>query len=79
VAHGNHKLIKWRFVVHGGIDGFSRIIPFVRCHTNNRSDTILGAFKVAVQQYGLPDKVRTDHGGEDIRIWSMMIKEHEGN
>jgi len=21
---GNHKLIRWRFVIHGGIDGYSR-------------------------------------------------------
>ena len=25
---GNHKLIRWRFVVHGGIDGFSRRVVF---------------------------------------------------
>ena len=25
---GNHKLIKWRFVIHGGIDGYSRVIVF---------------------------------------------------
>ena len=23
---GNHKAIRWRLVVHGGIDGFSRVI-----------------------------------------------------
>jgi len=22
---GNHKLIRWRIVIHGGVDGFSRI------------------------------------------------------
>ena len=25
---GHHKLIRWRFVVHGGIDGFSRTIVY---------------------------------------------------
>ena len=23
---GNHKLISWRIVIHGGIDGFSRAV-----------------------------------------------------
>ena len=33
---GNHKLIRWRFVIHHYIDGFSRLITFCRCSTNNR-------------------------------------------
>ena len=32
---GNHKLIRWRFVLHHGIDGFSRLITFCLCSTNN--------------------------------------------
>ena len=27
---GNHKLIRWRFVVHGGIDGYSRVVTYLR-------------------------------------------------
>ncbi len=26
---GNHKLIRWKFVIHGGIDGFSRMVVFL--------------------------------------------------
>ena len=26
---GNHKLIGWKFVIHGGIDGFSRMLVFL--------------------------------------------------
>ncbi|XP_063323677.1 uncharacterized protein LOC134621171 [Pelmatolapia mariae] len=33
---GNHKLIRWRFVVHGGIDGFSRLIVYLKAATNNK-------------------------------------------
>ena len=36
----NHKLVRWRFVVHGGIDGFSRLITFLSCHLNNRAESI---------------------------------------
>ena len=32
-----HCLIRWRFVIHGGIDGFSRRIMFLKTSTNNQS------------------------------------------
>ena len=32
---GNHKMIKWRLVIHGGIDGYSRLITFLHCSNNN--------------------------------------------
>ena len=38
--HGNHKLIRWKVVIHGGIDGHSRMIVFIQCATNNRADTV---------------------------------------
>ena len=61
---GNHKLIRWRMVVHGGIGGYSCSITFLQCHTDNRSDSVLTAFMNGVHRYGLPKKVRTDHGRE---------------
>ena len=30
---GLHCLIRWRFVKHGGIDGFSRLIVYLSCAT----------------------------------------------
>ena len=36
---GHHSLIRWGFVIHGCIDGFSRIISFLRCSTT--TDQIL--------------------------------------
>ena len=37
---GHHKLIRWKFVVHAGIDGFSRTIPYIACSTNNCASTV---------------------------------------
>ena len=54
---GNHKLIRWRMVVHGSIDGFSRLITFLRCRTDNRSGSVLSAFMSGVQS--LPIKSYT--------------------
>ena len=73
---GHHKMIKWRFVTHGGIDGFSRTIVYLRCSTNNRASTVLSSFLDAVGKYGLPTKVRSDLGGENIRVWEYLIDEH---
>ena len=41
---GCHKLIRWGFVIHGGIDGYSRLITYLRVCTNNRSGTVLNVF-----------------------------------
>ena len=59
---------RWQLVVHGGIDGYSRAITFLRCHTNNSASTVFHAFQEGVEKYGLPTKVRTDHGGENIEV-----------
>ena len=73
---GNHKLIKWRFVVHGGIDGYSRYITFLNCNTNNCAETVFSCFKIGVEHCGLPEKVRSDHGRENIDVWCYMMEAH---
>ena len=73
---GNHKLIRWRFVIHGGVDGFSRMIVFLQCSTNNTAPTVAKLFEDAICQYGLPEKVRTDLGGENTDVWCLMSDTH---
>jgi hypothetical protein len=70
---GNHKLVRWRFVVHHGIDGFSRLVVFAHCSPNNRAETVYAQFREAVSKYGRPQRIRTDHGGENVDIWRDMI------
>ena len=36
---GNHKLIRWRLVIHGGIDWFSRLVVLLKCSANNKAKT----------------------------------------
>ena len=70
---GHHSLIRWGFVVHGGMDGYSRLIVYLYCSTNNRSDTVLDLFQSAITLFGMPSRVRSDHGSENIGICEYMI------
>ena len=74
---GYHKLIRWKIVIHGGIDGYSRLVVFLKAATNNRSETALSAFLQGVAAYGLPSRMRTDRGGENVLIGQYMIQ-HRG-
>nr|XP_040039706.1 uncharacterized protein LOC120823631 isoform X2 [Gasterosteus aculeatus aculeatus] len=71
---GHHKLIRWRFVVHGGVDGFSRLVVYLTVAGNNRAHTVLQSFIAAVEQYGLPSRVRSDKGGENADVAEFMIR-----
>lgn len=73
---GHHKLIRWRIVTHGCIDGYSRTVTFLKCSNNNRSSTVLAAFISAVEIHGLPERIRTDLGGENVAIWRYMVEQH---
>ena len=70
---GYHKLIRWKFVIHGAIDGFSRLIMFLKVSNNNRASTVLSAFTEAIQEYGLPSRIRTDRGGENVQVSEYML------
>ncbi|XP_060746019.1 uncharacterized protein LOC132859318 [Tachysurus vachellii] len=75
----NHKLNPWGFVFHGGVDGYSRCITYLRCCTDNRASTALQLFQDAVNRFGLPHHVRGDAGGENINIAQFMIENRGGN
>ena len=68
----NHKLVRWHFVVVGGLDGFSRYVTFLNCTDNNRAHTVLKCFVDGVNEHGLPLRARSDKGLENMKVAEYM-------
>lgn len=73
---GNHALIRWKMVIHGGIDGYSRLIVYLKCSSNNRADTVFNLFVTACNNLGIPSRVRSDQGGENVLVAMFMTLYH---
>ncbi|RXN21848.1 hypothetical protein ROHU_023732 [Labeo rohita] len=65
---GNMRLIRWGFVIHGAIDGHSRLITYLNCNTDNCASTVLSQFIEATCLYGLPSRVSMFYSLEDSEL-----------
>lgn len=50
------------------------MITGLRASNNNRGETVLSLFLAAADQYGIPSRLRGDHGVENI--WAAAFMEH---
>lgn len=73
---GHHSSIRWKFVIHGCIDGFSRRIMFLNCSNNNLAKTVLELFLGAVEKDGgmWPSRIRVDKGVENVLVCDKMVQ-----
>eukprot|EP00794_Sanderia_malayensis_P004150 gene4150-4703_t len=73
---GHHSLIRWKFVIHGCVDGKSRKVMFLHCNTNNLSQTVLALFLNAIDTNGglWPSRIRVDYGVENVSVCEAMVE-----
>ena len=60
-------------MIVGGIVGFSRLPVMLKCTDTNNADALLICFLEAVNTFGLPSRVRTGKGLENVKIAEYMI------
>lgn len=73
---GHHKLIRWKIVIHGAMDGHSRRMVFLQASNNNKADTVTAYFQKAVEAHGWPSRIRVDYGGENLGVKDLMEAAH---
>lgn len=61
-------------VIHGGIDGYSRVLVYLKVFSNNKADTVLQAFLEGVDGYGMLSCVHADHGEENVHVARYMMQ-----
>lgn len=70
----NHKLTRWYFIIFEAIDGFSRLPVSLKCLSNNKAEAIPECFTKAVDSFGMPSRVRSNQGRENMLIADFMLQ-----
>ena len=70
-------MIRWKIVTHGAVDGYSRLVVYLKSTNNNRGGTVYDLFLKGVQEYGLPSRIRCDQGLENTQVARHMLQ-HRG-
>ena len=73
---GHHALIRWKIIIHGCIDGFSRRIMFLRCNSKDFAETVLVLFLDAIKhdENLWPSRIRVDKGVANALVCDAMVQ-----
>ena len=52
------------------------MVVYLSCATNNKSETVYDEFRKATEEFGIPSRVRSDKGRENILVCHYMIAHH---
>ena len=56
-----------------GIAGYSHMVVYCQCSTNNLAATVLTLFRKAVDLYGLLSRIRCDRGCENVDVSRYLL------
>ena len=75
-------IFRWGFYIHGAIDGFSRLIPFLCVVIGNTAKLALTCFIKGIRRRGLPSRIRLDHPwldrGSEYNDCARFMEWHRG-
>jgi hypothetical protein len=69
---GHHKLIRWKMLINGAIDGYSHLATYMDATNTNRAETVRRLFLQSMETYGWPQRVRADYNGENVQVGEDM-------
>jgi len=69
---GHNKLKPFGFSIHGCIDGYSRKLIWLEVGTTNKMLKVIARYYIdAVQNFGVPDKLKADNGTKHALVEPM--------
>ncbi|XP_072153189.1 uncharacterized protein [Bemisia tabaci] len=71
---GNLKLVYYGIYVYGIVDGFSRKVMALEVGNNKTASAVGGCFLRAVRRFGVPERIRSDKGGENVDAATLMLQ-----